>query len=815
MLDKEKMIMFKNKNDFIKQYKEQISREKGKEFETCGPHERYMMLAGLIAEKARDQIGAVTEKRTKKEDKKIYYFSIEFLLGKLLENYLQNFGVLDIVKAGLADLDEDLNVLLEQERDAGIGNGGLGRLAACFIDSLATLGYQGHGNGIRYRYGLFHQKIVNNCQVEYPDNWLEGGYPWEVKDPEHAVVVNFNGKVVRREANGQFTFHWEATDKVLAVPYNVPIVGNNGDTINNLCLWSAEPYEVNFDMDAFNRGDYSTAVKFRSDVEAITSILYPNENADPGKILRLKQEYLFVAAGLRNIIDDFKSQFGTKWELFSKQIAIHTNDTHPSLCAPELLRILIDEEGLDWDKAWDATINTISYTNHTVLPEASEKWPIEIFRHLLPRVYNFIEEIDRRYREDFSRNRDNWQELLQQTTILWDGQVRMANLSIIAGHSVNGVSKLHSEILIQNNLKDFYKIMPEKFTNVTNGVSHRRFLVQANKPLSELITKKIGSKWTNDLSEIKKLLTHENDHLFLKELADVKKKNKEALAEYIFQTSGQVINPNSMFDVQVKRFHAYKRQLLNVFKIMDLYNRLLDGSVKDVTPVTFIFAGKAAQGYQFAKETIRLVNSVAEVINNDERVNTLINVAFVEDFAVSNAQLIYPAADISEQISTAGLEASGTGNMKFMMNGAITLGTLDGATVEIAEQIASDDIFIFGLTAEQIQDYKNTSSYFAWDEYNRNNRIKKVVDQLTDGTFDCGGKNFSIIADDLLRANDEYFVLKEFDAYIKTWDEVAALYRDPIKWHQISLHNIANSGYFTSDRSINEYYDKIWNKDHQ
>ncbi len=804
--------MFKDKKDFIKQYRKHIAEEKGKEFEVCSTNERYMMLAHLIAQRARDIKALNTEQVKTNGDKTIYYFSIEFLLGKLLENYLQNFNVLDIVRSGLADLGEDIDILFAQERDAGLGNGGLGRLAACFIDSLATLNIEGHGNGIRYRYGLFHQKIENASQIEYPDNWLKGGYPWEVRDPEHAVIINFNGKTVCHQDNDKAIYRWENTDKILAVPYYVPIVGHNGTTVNNLCLWSAEPYEEDFDMDAFNRGDYSTAVKFRSDVEAITSILYPNENADPGKVLRLKQEYMFVAAGLKNIIIDFKNRYQSKWHLFDKKIAIHTNDTHPSLCAPELMRLLIDEEGLAWDTAWHITINTLSYTNHTILPEASEKWPIDMFRKLLPRIYDMIEEIDRRYREAFDKSIDNWQELLRNTTILWDNQVRMANLSIIAGHAVNGVSALHTKILMSDTLKDFYQLMPEKFVNVTNGVSHRRFLVQANPSLAKAINKQIGDDWINNIDHLNILLPYQKNRKFLKQLAIIKHDNKERLASYILKTSGLVVDPNSIFDVQVKRFHAYKRQLLNIFKVMTLYNQLIDDPSFDITPTTFIFAGKAAQGYEFAKETIRLINTVGNRINNDHRVNHKIKIAFIEDFAVSNAQLIYPAADISEQISTAGLEASGTGNMKFMMNGALTLGTLDGATVEIYEAVGEDNIFIFGLSTEMIDDYKKNASYLAWEEYSNDHRLKKVIDQLTDGTYSGNGKNFAVIADGLLKGNDQYFTLKDFDDYMIMWTKMNHLYRDSDTWQKLALNNIARSGYFASDRSISDYYSKIWNK---
>jgi starch phosphorylase len=631
-----------------------------------------------------------------------------------------------------------------------------------------------------------------------------------VQKPQHAVLVRFGGQVVHHEENGKFWYTWEGGEVIRAVPYDVPIVGYGGKTVNNLRLWSAEPYEENFDMDAFNRGDYSAAVKFRSDVEAITSVLYPNDNADPGKILRLKQEYMFVAAGIANIIQNYKKSYGKDWKNFSKRVAIQTNDTHPSLCAPELMRILVDEEGLDWDTAWDIAINTVSYTNHTILPEAMEKWPIDMFRRLLPRVYDFVEEIDRRYRENFPRDKENWHELLRNTAILWDGQVRMANLSIIAGHAVNGVASLHTEILKHNLLKDFYALTPEKFNNKTNGITHRRFLAQANPSYAKLITSAIGDGWMSDADELEKLQAFETDSAFKEQFEKSKKENKARLAKYIKNTSGVTVDTNSIFDVQVKRFHAYKRQLLNCFKIMDLYNHIIEDPNFAVRPTTFVFSGKAAQGYEFAKETIRLVNSIADVINSDPRVRDRIKVAFVPNFSVSSAQYIYPASDISEQISTAGMEASGTGNMKFMMNGAITLGTLDGANVEIADKVGSENIEIFGLKTEEVDRYKAERNYYSWDEYNSNPRIRRVVDELVDGTFGRLSGNFSIIYDALMRNNDEFFVLKDFDSYLKAWHNLETLYGDKAKWDKIAIHNTAMSGYFSSDRTIKQYAEEVW-----
>lgn len=802
--------IFKNKEEFKQKYVESFKSELGKSFERATATERYNILAKLIASEAK-AIESDCKKKTQVEGrKKIYYFSMEFLIGKLLKNYLINFGIEDLVRDGLAELGESLDNLCEQERDPGLGNGGLGRLAACFIDSLASLGYSGHGNGIRYNYGLFKQAIKDGQQVELPDNWLENGFPWETRRMENSVVVRFGGEVVKHYENGQFWCTWEGGETILAVPYDVPVVGYGGETVNNLRLWSAQPCEEDFDMDAFNRGDYSGAMKFRSDVEAITSLLYPNDNGMAGKILRLKQEYMFVCAGINNIVETFKYEYGTDWERFPELVAIHTNDTHPALCAPELMRVLIDIEGLSWDQAWDITTRTISYTNHTVLPEALEKWTIDMFRQLLPRVYDFVEEIDRRYRESFPRDRENWQELHRRTAILWDGQVRTANLSVIAGHSVNGVASLHTEILKHDVLKEFYELTPDKFQNKTNGITHRRFLAEANPSYSRLITNAIGNGWMKDASELSKLTAFENDANFLEEIDRSKRQNKERLAGYIYEKSGISVDCDSIFDVQVKRFHAYKRQLLNILKVMHLYNEILDNPNKDITPSTFIFAGKAAQGYVFAKDVIRLVNSVADVVNNDPKCRDKIKVVFVPNFAVSSAQLIYPAANISEQISTAGMEASGTGNMKFMMNGAITLGTMDGANVEISEQVGMDNIEIFGLRSEEVEELKKNQSYYAWDEYNHNMELKRVVDQLIDGTYGRLSGNFDHIYDSLLRSNDEFFVLKDFDSYIKAWHNLEELYTRKDEWNRISLHNTASSGFFSSDRTIRQYAEEIW-----
>ncbi|MCI1666005.1 MAG: glycogen/starch/alpha-glucan phosphorylase [Atopobiaceae bacterium] len=803
--------IFSDKEDFIRQYRAAFQSELGKDYEACDDQDRFTVLAKLVGKKAQTIAASNEVERARDGKKRVYYFSLEFLIGRLLDNYLLDFGVRDMVAEGLSDMGADLDVICSQEPDAGLGNGGLGRLAACFLDSMAHEGIAGYGNGMRYRYGLFRQAIKDGRQVEETDNWLVHGYPWEVRKPESAVIVRFGGEVVRHEKDGKFWFTWDNADEVLAVPYDVPVAGYGGETVNKLRIWSAEPVEENFDLDAFNRGEYAEASKSRADVEAISMILYPNDSGEHGRLLRLKQEYLFVAAGIASIIRTFHKEHGTDWTHFPDYVAIHTNDTHPAMCGAELMRILIDEEGLDWDTAWDIVTRTLSYTNHTVLPEALEKWPINTFRTLLPRVYMYIDEIDRRYRESFPHDEENWQELLKKTAILWDGEVRMANLSVICSHSVNGVSDLHTKILERDVLKEYYELTPEKFNNKTNGVSHRRFLAEANPSYARLITEKIGDHWLDDADDLKRLEAFEGDEGFLDAMAASKRENKVRLAKYVKQTSGVDLDCDSVFDVQVKRFHAYKRQLLNVFKVLDVYNRILSDSSYDPQPTSFIFSGKAAQSYDFAKEVIRLINSVADVVNNDPRANDKIRVAFIPNFAVSNAQLIYPAAEISEQISTAGKEASGTSNMKLMMNGAITLGTLDGANVEIAKLAGEDDIKIFGLKVDEVDALREGGRYFSWDVYNADrDRLGKVVDELVDGTLAGLSGDFESIHDTLMLHNDEDFVLADFRSYVDAWEELEAIYPDQHRWNRMALHNTANSGFFASDRTIREYASDIW-----
>ncbi|AEB07178.1 glycogen/starch/alpha-glucan phosphorylase [Coriobacterium glomerans PW2] len=803
--------IFNSKQEFIECYRSQIMAITGKDFEHASDFDRFNALARLIASRARTVQTATDNRVAKSGKKRVYYFSIEFLIGRLLDNYLLNFGARDLVCQGLRDLGADLDDLCDLEPDPALGNGGLGRLAACLLDSMAHEGIAGYGNGMRYRYGLFKQEILDGRQVETTDEWLASGYPWEVRRQDKAVTIGFGGRVVGYEDGGRMYYRTEDTQDVLAVPYDIPVVGYGGKTVNKLRVWSTEPLEEHFDLDAFNRGSYAEADAHRADAEAISAILYPNDAGEHGRLLRLKQEYLFVAAGISTILDTFRLEHGRAWSELPDFVAIHTNDTHPAMCGPELMRILIDEERLGWDEAWSIVTKTLSYTNHTILPEALETWSIGTFSKLLPRLYQIIEEIARRWQDDFDKSRTGWQDLLRNTAILWDGQVRMANLSVICSHSVNGVAKIHTDILEHTVLKDFYALMPDKFNNKTNGISHRRFLAESNPGYARLITEVIGDAWLDDASQLARLTEFESDPSFLERAARVKRENKARLARYMAAEHAISIDPNTIFDVQVKRFHSYKRQLLNIFKIMDIYNRRISDPNFAVAPTTFIFSGKAASSYAFAKETIRLINSVADVINADARVNEIMRVCFIPDFRVSNAQLIYPAAEISEQISTAGMEASGTSNMKLMMNGAITLGTLDGANIEIVNLAGADSEMIFGLTAEEVEELREKGTYFAWDMYNADRaRLGRVIDELTDDTFSALSGNFESIRNEVMQSNDANLVMKDFGSYVDAWERLTATYADPMSWNRRSVHNTATSGWFSSDRTIREYRDEIW-----
>lgn len=799
--------LFDDVDDFVAQYREACKTTFAKNYEDLVECDRYFVLVNLIARKSRNIKAAMDIS----DEKQVYYFSIEFLLGPLLDNYLLNLGCRDIVKEGCERLGSSLDTMEAQESDPGLGNGGLGRLAACFMDSMAALGINGHGNGMRYRYGLFRQEIVDGRQVERMDNWLARGYPWETRKEESSVIVKFGGEVVRHEENGRYWFTHEGGQRVKAVPYDVPLIGYGGNTVNNLRIWSAEPASEDFDLQAFNAGDYAQAMRFQSDVEAISQILYPNDAGEHGRLLRLKQEYLFVSAGLQTILRSYEKRHGADWKHLPNYVAIHTNDTHPAMCGPELMRILVDEKGVDFDLALKITLATISYTNHTIMPEALERWPINIFRELLPRLYMIIDTVDLRYRNSFPHDRDNWQDLLQQTAILWDGQVRMANLSVRFSHSVNGVSELHTGILEDTTLNAFYELTPEKFNNKTNGISHRRFLGNANPTYSSLICDAIGDGWLRDATELSKLTAFEDDPSFQEGFERARSWNKRRLADYVKKTSDVLLDTSMVFDVQVKRFHAYKRQLLNIMKVMALRERIHDDPTLELRPTAFIFSGKAAQSYFFAKEVIRLINAVADVVNDDPVVNDRIRVAFVPNFSVSNAQLIYPAADISEQISWAGSEASGTSNMKLMMNGAITLGTYDGANIEIAQLVGEDNIKIFGLRSEEVDKLRAEGAYFAWDLYNEyHDSIGRIVDQLTDGTYARLSGNFQSVRDELLVNNDHDLVLADYASYIEAWEELSEAYGERRSWNRSAIHNTSQSGYFSSDRTIREYASEVW-----
>lgn len=803
--------IFDNKQEFTELYRDAVMSISGKSVEAASDLDRFNALAKLVAEKARTVATKSDARVTAEGKKRVYYFSIEFLIGRLLDNYLLNFGVRDMVAEALGDMGFDLSVIENQEPDPALGNGGLGRLAACFLDSMAAEGIAGYGNGMRYRYGLFKQEIVNGSQVEATDEWLTHGYPWEVRRQDKAVTIKFGGRVEGFEENGRTFYRTVDTQDILAVPYDIPVVGYAGETVNKLRVWAAEPVEEHFDLEAFNRGDYALADAERAEAEAISAILYPNDAGEHGRLLRLKQEYLFVSAGIYSLLDTFEKEHGANWELLPQFVAIHTNDTHPAMCGPELMRILIDEKKLEWDDAWNIVTQVVSYTNHTILPEALEKWPIGTFSKLLPRVYQIIDEISRRWHESFDTTQEGWQERLRQTAILWDGEIRMANLSVICSHSVNGVAKIHSDIIKNIVLKDFYALTPEKFNNKTNGISHRRFFAEANPTYAKLVTDAIGDGWLKDAFELEKLKEFKDDTEFLKAVGASKRANKERLAAYVKAETGLVIDPNTVFDVQVKRFHAYKRQLMNIMKVMDIYNRRIADPNFHVTPTTFIFSGKAASSYTFAKETIRLINSVADVINNDARVNEVMKVCFIPNFRVSNAQLIYPAAEISEQISTAGKEASGTSNMKLMMNGAITLGTLDGANIEIADLAGRENEAIFGLTAPEVEQLWASNSYFAWDTLNGDReRLGRVMDELKGNTFAALSGNFESIYNELMNNNDPDLVMADFRSYVDAWENLTGSYGDQETWNRKALLNTASSGWFSSDRTIREYRDEIW-----
>ncbi|SEO48188.1 glycogen/starch/alpha-glucan phosphorylase [Propionispora vibrioides] len=782
----------------------------GKELEEASNNDKYTALVGVLRDRISQNWVATNRDYSEKSRKQVYYFSMEFLLGKLLPMYLINMGVHDVCRDALAELDIDIDKLTEAEPDAGLGNGGLGRLAACFMDSIAAMKLPGHGNGIRYRYGLFEQKIVDGHQVELPDNWLKDGYAWEYRRGDRATEVRFGGHV-RTEATGnKLTFIHEGYEPVLAVPYDVPIIGHENNTVNTLRLWNAEPIEGEFDLPTFNRGDYLKAVEYKHSVERISKILYPEDNFYEGRLLRLKQQYFFVSAGIQSIIRRFKKRRGPIRAL-PDRVTIHINDTHPAVAVPELMRILMDEEGLGWDDAWDITTRTVSYTNHTIMPEALEKWPVQMFKTLLPRIYMIVEEINERYcRRLWQRYPGNWDKIAQMA-IIADEQVHMARLAVVGSFSVNGVAALHTDILKKHLFHHYYEDMPHKFNNKTNGITHRRWLLRANRGLAEVLTDTIGKSWVEHPEDLTNLLKYDSDASVQEKLKQVKLQNKEHLARHIKEKYDVLVDPASIFDVQIKRIHAYKRQLLNVLHVMDLYNRLKDNPDLDIVPRTFLFGGKAAPGYYLAKQIIKLINMLAYKINNDLSIKGKLKVVFLENYSVSLGEMVFPASDVSEQISTASKEASGTGNMKFMLNGAVTMGTMDGANVEIRNAVGDDNIFIFGLNSDQVIDFYRYGGYKSYDCYNNDKRIKLILDQLVNGYLPGGKDEFRPIFDSLLRDNDEFFVLKDFDDYATAQERLDQRFRDQGVWSKMSIHNIAHAGIFSSDRSIAEYAIGIWN----
>ena len=742
-------------------------------------------------------------------EKQVYYFSMEFLLGRLLGDVLMNLGIMDICKESLAELNINLKDLEELEQDQGLGNGGLGRLAACFLDSMASLNIAGHGCGIRYKYGFFEQKIIDGKQVEVSDNWLREGNVWERRKQDRAEIVKFGGEVRSEYINGRLTFTQINYEPVLAIPYDTPIVGYRNEVTNTLRLWSAETVSDEFDYSSFSRGDFLKAIEYKNSVEAISQVLYPEDSFYEGKRLRLKQQYFFVSAGIQSIIRHFKKHGGNIYE-FDEKIAIHINDTHPTLAIPELMRILLDEEGLGWEEAWRITTNTVSYTNHTILAEALEKWPIDMFKDLLPRIYMIIEEINERYCSDLWNKYTGQWDKISRMSIIGDGQIRMAHLAVVGSHSVNGVAKLHTEILKKEEMRDLYYLYPNKFNNKTNGITHRRWLLRSNPGLTRLLQETIGDGFIKHPTDLIGFEKFAHDKGIQEELAIVKKKNKERLAERIYKSNGIVVDPSSIFDVQVKRIHAYKRQTLNCLRIMDLYNKLVDNPNLDIEPRTFIFSGKAAPGYYLAKNIIELINCIANKINNDPIISKKIKVIFLDNYRVSLAEDIIPAADLSEQISTTTKEASGTSNMKFMMNGALTIATLDGANIEIADEVGKDNIIIFGMTAREVLNYTQNGGYSAIDICKNNDRLNRVILDLVNGSYSKDTERFRSIYDNLITYNDEFFVLKDFEDYVKAQSKVDRLFKDMHKWQEMCGINIAHSGIFSSDRTIQQYATGIW-----
>ena len=797
-----KSVLFNMKNVFRKTVDEATKEQ------------MYQAVAYAVKDVIIDEWIATHKEYEKQDVKTLYYLSMEFLMGRALGNSIISFMAQPDVKEVLEELGFDLNAIEDQEPDPALGNGGLGRLAACFLDSLATLGYPAYGCGIRYRYGMFKQKIENGYQVEIPDDWLKNGYPFEIRRAEYATEVKFGGYVKVVRENGRERFVQEGYQSVLAVPYDIPIIGYGNNVVNTLRIWDAQAINT-FSLDSFDKGDYQKAVEQENLAKTIVEVLYPNDNHYAGKELRLKQQYFFISASVQRAVIKYMENHDDIHKFYEKNV-FQLNDTHPTVAVPELMRILLDDYGLSWDEAWEITTKTCAYTNHTIMSEALEKWPIELFSRLLPRIYQIVEEINRRFQQKISQMYPGNQDKVRKMAIVYDGQVRMANLAIVGGFSVNGVARLHTEILKNQELKDFYEMMPEKFNNKTNGITQRRFLLHGNPLLSEWVTKKIGNEWITNLPHIHRLAVYADDPKCQQEFMDIKYQNKVRLARYIKEHNGIEVDPRSIFDVQVKRLHEYKRQLMNILHVMYLYNQLKDNPNLDMVPRTFIFGAKAAAGYRRAKLTIKLINSVAEVINNDRSIGGKIKVVFIEDYKVSNAEIIFAAADVSEQISTASKEASGTGNMKFMLNGALTLGTMDGANVEIVEEVGAENAFIFGLTSDEVIRYEREGGYDPMEIFNNNYEIRRVLMQLINGYYSPQDPElFRDIYNSLLNTMssdraDTYFILKDLPSYGEAQKRIDQAYADESWWAKAAILNVANSGKFTSDRTILEYVRDIW-----
>ena len=809
-----KNIVF-NKDAFKKSVSDNVKNLYRKTLTEASRQEIFQAVSYTVKDVIIDQWIATQHVLDRDDPKILYYMSMEFLMGRALGNNLINLTCYNEVKEALAEMGVDLNLIEDEEPDPALGNGGLGRLAACFMESLATLGYPAYGCGIRYHYGMFRQKIKDGFQIEEPDDWLKNGYPFELKRPEHSYEVKFGGYVsARTDETGRTRFVHENYQSVMAIPYDMPIIGYNNNVVNTLMIWDAEPKQ-SFELDAFDKGDYKKAVEQQNLARNLVEVLYPNDNHIAGKELRLKQQYFFVSASLQRAVDRFKKNHADI-SMLPEKVAIQMNDTHPTVAVAELMRILLDDEGLSWDEAWSITTKTCAYTNHTIMAEALEKWPIEIFSRLLPRIYQIVEEINRRFilkiQEEFPNDGDK----IRKMAIIYDGQVKMAHLAIAASYSVNGVARLHTEILKKRELNDFYQMFPQKFNNKTNGITQRRFLMHGNPLLAAWVTEHIGADWITNLSYMSKLAIYADDEKMQQEFMNIKYQNKLRLAKYIQQHNGVEVDPRSIFDVQVKRLHEYKRQLLNILHVMYLYNELKEHPDMVFIPRTFIFGAKAAAGYRNAKLTIKLINSVADVINNDKSIDGKIKVVFIEDYKVSNAELIFAAADVSEQISTASKEASGTGNMKFMLNGALTLGTMDGANVEIAEEVGKDNIFIFGMSADEVIEHEKKRDYDPMQIFNQDQDVRKVLMQLINGMYSPNDPElFRDLYNSLLNTQctqyaDTYFILADFRSYVEAQKRVMEAYKDEKNWAKSAILNVAHSGKFSSDRTIQEYVDDIW-----